>query len=294
MASHHVVAVVLSGVAGLALLTAPGVSPSVSAQSAPADLLNRLRETVARFQVESPSLVAREHYKQTVSYRRTDPFGQQAASRTLISELLMVRLPGEAGWISFRDVLEVDGRRVGDRERRLVDLLQKPNPSAVQQARQLAAESARYNIGGLARTINLPDIALEFLAMRHADRMSFTPAGSARIGEVQTTVMRFEERTGPSIIRDNTGRDLLLSGRVWIEPETAALMRTEVVLRDRGSAGNCVVDFGVDERLEIRVPTKMTERYTMAGSTIDAVAQYSDYRRFGVSTDEKLIKPPGI
>ena len=41
------------------------------------------------------------------------------------------------------------------------------------------------------------------------------------------------------------------------------------------------------------MPIKMTERYSMTGETIDAVARYSDFRRFTVSTDEKLTKPPG-
>jgi hypothetical protein len=49
----------------------------------------------------------------------------------------------------------------------------------------------------------------------------------------------------------------------------------------------------MDERLAIRVPSKMTERYETTTETIDGVAQYSDYRRFGVSTDETLGKPKG-
>lgn len=40
------------------------------------------------------------------------------------------------------------------------------------------------------------------------------------------------------------------------------------------------------------VPIKMTERYSMTGETIDAVARYSDFRSFTVSTTEKLTKPP--
>ncbi|MEY4094707.1 MAG: hypothetical protein RLZZ53_1906 [Acidobacteriota bacterium] len=282
------------GVIAFLLLSAPIASQVASAQSPDADLIQRVRDQVVQLQAQSPSLVAREQYKQTVSYRRTDPFGQQAASRELLSELLMVRLPGAAGWISFRDVLEVDGRKVGNREQRLVDLLQNPSPTALQQARQLAAESARYNIGNIPRTINLPDIALEFLSARHAGRMTFTVGERVRLGDQPAVMLRFQERTGPSIIRDNTGRDLLLSGRVWVEPASAALLRTELILRDRSSAGNCVVDFAVDERLKIRVPTRMTERYSASASTIDAVAVYSDYRRFGVSTDEKITKPPGV
>lgn len=280
--------------AGLILAITAGVSPSISAPTPAADLVTRMREQVLRLQADAPSIVAREQYKQTVSYRRADPFGPQAASRTLISELVMVRLPGTAGWISFRDVFEVDGRRLDDREKRLVELLQNPNPSALQQARQLAEESARYNIGSLPRTINVPDIAFEYLSARHAERISFSAPGRARINGVDTMVMRFSEHTGPTILRNSEGRDLQVSGRVWVEPDSGALVRTEVIVRDRNSAGTCTVDFAVDQRLGARVPLKMTERYDLprSASTIDSVAQYSDFRRFGVATDEKIVKPP--
>jgi hypothetical protein len=280
--------------AGLVTLTTTRISTSVSAQSPPEELLAKVRAFVVRFQQEAPSIVAREHYKQTVSYRRTDPFGPQAADRTLISELVMVRLPGTAGWISFRDVLEVDGRTVNDRERRLVELLQNPNPTAVQQARQLAAESARYNVGQLTRTFNVPDIALEYLSARHADRITFTRPERVRIGGREATSLRFSEDKGPTILRNPEGRDLRASGRVWVDSETAALVRTELIVRDRSSSGSCIVDFIRDERTGATVPAKMTERYNFSGGTIDAVAQYSNYRRFGVSTDEKLTKPPGV
>jgi len=264
-------------------------SATVVAQAPlPTDLLVKLREQVVRLQADAPSLVARERYLQTMSYRSA-----RAESRTLISELVMVRLPGTAGWMSFRDVLEVDGRQVNDRERRLVDLLQKPTADALGQARQLAAESARFNIGPLKRTINVPDIALEFLSARHDARIAFSAPERTRLAGVPTVVLRFEERTGPSILRNGRGGDLLVSGRVWVEPESAALVRTEVIFRERTTNGNCVVDFVMDERLGTRVPSKMTERYSVPGGTIDSVAHYSDYRRFSVSTDEKLIKPPG-
>lgn len=258
-------------------------------QSADLELLSKVRAHVALFQEEAPALVARERYSQNVTYRRGVP-----ESRTLVSELVMVRLPGTAGWMSFRDVLEVDGRPVNDRQRRLIDLLQAPSPGAVEQARTLAAESARYNLGSLPRTINVPDIALEFLSARHAARISFAEPERARVGGVQTVAIRFKEHTGPSIVRNRDGGDLLVTGRVWVEPNSAALVRTEVIVRDRRTTGSCVVDFVKDERLAIRVPSKMTERYDIPGATIGAVAQYFDYRRFAVSTDEKLIKPPPL
>jgi hypothetical protein len=106
-------------------------------------------------------------------------------------------------------------------------------------------------------------------------------------------VLKFEESAGPSIIRSVAGRDLLARGRVWAEPGSGAIVRTELLVEDRASNGSCTVDFGLDARLGIRVPIKMTERYRMTGETIDAVARYSDFRSFTVSTTEKLNKPPG-
>ena len=53
------------------------------------------------------------------------------------------------------------------------------------------------------------------------------------------------------------------------------------------------VDFGVDPRLGIRVPMKMTETYSATGESLDAVATYSDFRSFKVSTTQQLGKPPG-
>lgn len=274
----------------MSLLTAEA-STFVFAQSPSVDIVAKLREHVVRLQADLPSIVARERYQQTASYssHRIPP-----VSRTLISELVMVKLPGEGGWVSFRDVLEVDGRKLDDHQRRLVDLLQTPSPNTLQQARQLAAESARYNVGEVARTINVPDIALEYLSARHADRISFTQPEHARVAGRETAALRFREHKGPSILRNSEGRDLLVGGRVWVEPESGALVRTELIVRDRNSSASCIVDFVVDEKLRATVPSKMTERYSIPGATIDAVANYSDYRRFGVSTNEKIIKPPPV
>ena len=102
------------------------------------------------------------------------------------------------------------------------------------------------------------------------------------------------ESAGPSIVRDVRGAQSSCRGRVWVEPGSGAIVHTELLVEDRVSKGTCTVEFRMDPRLGIRVPIKMTERYDMTtGETIDAVARYSDFRRFTVSTDEKLTKPPG-
>jgi hypothetical protein len=253
----------------------------------PPTVVDSVRAFAQRYQRDAPSLVAREGYVQ----RLTTPRGGQEQVTT--AELVMVRLPGAAGWVTFRDVLTVDKRSIGDRETRLLKLLQSPEPDALTQARTIAQESARYNLGRITRTINVPDVALEYLQPRLGERVRFAVQRNDTIGGRPVVVLRFWEESGPAIVRDLRGADLRARGRVWAEPDSGAIVRTELLVEDRASRGSCTVDFGVDARLGIRVPLKMTERYSSSAELIDAVASYSDFRKFAVSTGETVVKPPG-
>jgi hypothetical protein len=262
------------------------ISP-VAAQSVP-DAVERVRAFAEQYQRTAPSLVAFEDYVQDATYT-----GRAPSHRVTTAELVMVRLPGAASWVTFRDVLTVDKRAIGDRQERLLKLLQSPEATALTQARKIAQESARFNLGNITRTINVPDMALEYLQPRHSARMRFEALRDETIEGRPVVVLRFSETSGPSIVRDLRGADLRARGRIWAEPGSGEIVRTELLVEDRASRGACIVEFRVDPRLGIRVPIKMTERYTMAGESIDAVAQYSNFRSFGVSTTEKLNKPPG-
>jgi len=268
----------------IASMLGPG-APAI-AQSAP-DAIASVQAFAQKYQREAPSLVAREEYVQSL----TTPRG--GTEQVTTAELVMVRLQGAAGWVTFRDVLTVDKRTVGDREERLLKLLQSPEPDALTQARKIAQESARFNLGRITRTMNVPDIALEYLQPRQGAHIRFEALRNDTIEGRPVVVLRFWEASGPSIVRDLRGADLRARGRVWAEPGSGAIVRTELLVEDRASRGSCMVEFGIDPRLGIRVPIKMTERYSMTGETIDAVATYSDFRRYTVSTDEKLTKPPG-
>ena len=265
---------------------AAGVLPA-AAQPDPS-LLARVQAFAERYQDEAPSLVAEERYVQNVTFTRGARTPQH---REMTSELVMVRLPGSAGWVMLRDVLVVDKRRLHDREERLLKLLQSPQADAFARATELARESARFNIGSVTRTVNVPDVAIQYLLPQHAARMQFDAPRSATIDGVDTTMFRFSEVRGPSIVRDPGGADVLASGRVWADG-AGEIVRTELILRGRNSSGNNVVDFRVDPRLSLRVPVKMTERYVASGESIDAVATYTNFRSFAVATTEKVTKPP--
>jgi hypothetical protein len=277
----------LAGLLVWAWASAAAAPASLQAQATP-DLIDRVRAFAGQYQREAPSLVALEQYVQNLTTSRGG-----ATQRELTSELVMVRLPGTAGWAMLRDVLTVDKHRLRDREERLMTLLQSPAATALSQAQAIAQESARFNLGRVTRTINVPDVALEFLQPRHAGRIRIDPPRKDVVDGVPVLVFRFRETTGPGIIRRTAGGDLLAGGRVWADAESGAIVRTELVVSDRSSRGTCTVDFRPDERLSIRVPVRMTERYVHPGETVDAVATYSDFRSFAVSTAEKLTKPPG-
>ena len=270
----------------LAIATASASVLAGAAQPGPG-LLERVQAFAERYQREAPSLVVEEHYLQNVSYARGRPL-----HRDMTSELVMVRLPESPRWVMLRDVLVVDRRPIRDREERLLKLLQSPQTDAFALATALARESARFNLGSITRTTNVPDVAIEYLLPKHTARMQFEAPRTVTLDGTTVAMFRFREARGPSIVRDPSGADVLAEGRVWVEPASAEIVRTELIVRHRHSTGRNTVDFRVDPRLAIRVPVKMTERYVIRGESIEAVATYSNFRTFTVATTEKLTKPP--
>ncbi len=275
------VALVVAGVMGTSALLGASQAPS-------ADPLARLRAYLVAYQHQLPSLVAEEHYVQTSS-----AVSGGAKKRTMRADLLMVQLPGNAGWVAFRDVYEVDQRPIRDREDRLLTLLQSPTGSTMAQARRLAEESSRFNIGRFSRTINVPDVALAFLHPDHQDKVTVESSRRTTVDGAEALLFRFRETAGPTIITGPTGQDLRAQGRVWTDTNSGAIVRTELTVSDRLSTAVCVVDFHRDERLGVLVPARMSERYTAASEYVTATATYSNFRQFKVSTAEAVGKPKG-
>ena len=121
--------------------------------------------------------------------QRRDRACRAVRHRELKSDLLLVRPVGADRWVQFRDVFEVDGRPVRDRNERLMKLFVTPSSATANQAEQIANESSRYNIGNLQRTVNLPVLALSILEPREsieirvqADRERRRRAGAQRGG----------------------------------------------------------------------------------------------------------------
>lgn len=187
-------------------------------------VVQRLASYVERYGPEASVIVASEKYSQTVVAN-----GRQLRPVFLESEFAIVEAAGETGWIGYRDVVEVNGRAVADRRDRLVTLLTTPGGDA--ELARILEESARFNVGPVARNFNLPTTALYFFHPRTIGRFAFTRKGTKTVGGVRVWVLTFEERQRPTLVGRRDGTDVPCSGEVWVVPDDGAVVRTRLRLR---------------------------------------------------------------
>jgi hypothetical protein len=258
------------------------------------DLVARAGAYVESFQRNFGTVVAEERYEQTL--RRVPGSSTTSVQRggggpthtVLVSDFLLVQVSGE-GWLPFRDVFERDGRQVRDRQERLSELFLKgASRSAFDQAKAIMDEGARYNIGNIARNINVPTLPLPFLTALHRQRFSFK-AGK-REDSNPGAVIEFRETGRPTFISTTGGRDLPVSGRFFVDERDGTVLRTELHAVDTGVEAHIDVTYEPDAGTGLRVPVKMEERFRRARDPMEVrgVATYSRFRRFQVNTTEEL------
>jgi hypothetical protein len=246
---------------------------------------------VDTFHTEFGSVVAEERYEQRIR-RGTGPISTRnrgPQETVLVSDFLLVQVPGE-GWLPFRDVFERDGSKVRDREDRLAALFLKGSDrSTFDQARRIMNESARYNIGSIERNITAPTLAIQFLTPLHRYRFRFTAAGRDDEG----TVIEFKETERPTFISTAGGRDLPVSGRIWIDEATGTIRKTHLDAVDTAVEAHITVTYRHDEPLGLWVPARMEERYRGGADSVQVTgtATYSRFRRFQVTTSEDVGPP---
>jgi len=225
-----------------------------------------------------------------------NPGGAAPISRRTRANIMTIGL-GARGWVAFRDVFEVDGRPVRDREERLVRILQNVTPDSLEQARQIAVESARYNLNPestrINRTINVPMTALLFLRAANQSRSSFRLGKPERVAGIPCVTLQFAERGQPRLIR--TSDDAAAQGTFWIDmANDGRVVKTEVRMQS-DSAGQSVrsqtaVTYARVDKLDLWVPVVMDEAYEVLSTrqTVTGHATYSDFREFKVITSSDI------
>ena len=279
----------------LALMVAPLASRAQ--EPTLADVLARATDYVDQFHDQLSGMVAEERYEQRSRAPVTIGFGRDPDRRRVLqSDFLLIRPDGEDRYYGFRDVFEVDGRAIRDRQERLTRLFLDPSLSADRQIKGMRMESARYNLGGVERNFNTPTYALLFLHSSYKLRFEFERVTdtSPRLGldppaDIDGVwVLRYTEAWPTTIIRGRDGRNLPAKGRFWIEPETGRVVITELIVDDAAVDATITVRYEADDTMGHLVPVEMRERYDnrRRGSRIDGTATYSRFRRFQVKVEE--------
>lgn len=255
------------------------------------DLLHRAGDYVRKYHVSLTTVVAEELYVQkatrTTKVSSADRWSLQAVGdddeeRTLRSDFALVRgAEGEDLWLAIRDVLEVDGQPVVEGLSRLDALLRDSRSGLQARALAIAIEQAKYNVGDVYRTINVPTLPLEFLLPDRQSRFRFKRTGTSTFSGISAVALAYEERSRPTFIHTPGGRDVLSRGTFWIDPANGRILKTELSTAEkRGLRFRITVTYGFEPRLDLLVPMSMHEEYADATAQVTATATYSNFRRF--------------
>jgi hypothetical protein len=284
-----------------------------------AAILDRAGQYVLAYGGDFSNILADEECRQI--YQPDDPV--RRAVRNTRANLFFITLPGPLPWAMFKDVWEVDGNRVRDREERLGRLFRDSPATAREHARAILEESARYNLGSVRRTVNIPTLALLFLHPDNQRRFAFVLKRTQSIQGTSVVEVTFSEHGRPTLVAGDTGEGAPVKGRVWIDPEGGTVVKTDadydVDPRDayHRSHARIVTEYRRELSLGILVPDRMKETYQSLAATspgfavlrnahekikdqrdgsgvltVEATTRYSAYRRFEVTTDETFTAAP--
>lgn len=268
------------------------------------ELLRKAAEYVAAYELALSTIVSEENYVQRLRESRD---GIVLESRQLRSDVLLATA-GEARWLWFRDVFEVDGRAVRDRDSRLAELFLKGATGSLEHALRITQESARFNLGKqLQRDINVPTLPLAAVKADNQPFSTFTLERYTRVDGVEAAQIAFADTPGDRMVR--TPDHASAHGRFWVARATGEVLKTEFELTTEGSHALIRVTYRKEPKLGLLVPASMLETYSLpvggvpadtgrlnadagvrsSGQTqvLEGVASYSKFRQFSVSTSIK-------
>jgi hypothetical protein len=280
----------IAPLAALALLAASVVP--LPAQTATETAVAEAGRYLQTFTQQVAGVVLEEKYLQQAQ-------GRVVSARELVSDLAIMADP-RFGWIEFRDVFEVDGEAIRDRQDRVVELFANPSPDSLAQAQRIVQEGARHNLNPVgvqfARTLNLPLAALMYLRNENQSRSRFQRESLDSIGGHRVLIVRFEETAEPRLIGsvDNAPA----RGSFWIEQGTGRVLRTRLEINSRRGTTNIQaiidVEYGEAPEVGLWLPRQMEENYNFSDgmnrplANIFGRAIYTNVRKFRVDVEENV------
>lgn len=238
-------------------------------QAGLATVLASVASGLAQYETASASVVAEEDYLQ--QFRAPLGVGMNATparalTRRLKSDVLVLTDPSY-GCFTLRDVFEVDGRSISDRDQRLERLFLTPTADVRQQAEAIANESARFNLNvsgvSMNRSINDPMAASLFLRAQSQHRSTFAIDREETSDGGPAVVLSFVEQAWPRLVRSPD--NVPMRGSAWIEASSGRVARTTLSFAlgtaETHTAVSIDVKYGEEPRNKRWVPISMDEQY---------------------------------
>ena len=174
-------------------------APATTGEPGLAEVLARAGRYVVGYEQALSMVTAEEEYVQRLRVAAGGPVRDQ---RILRSDVVFVRVEGTAlPWFLFRDVYEVDGHAVRDRQARLEKLFLQAPADALARAQAIADEGARFNLGRGTRNLNVPSLALTVLHPSVQARFAFERRGLVHVYGREFVEVAFRETSTPTLIR---------------------------------------------------------------------------------------------
>jgi hypothetical protein len=276
-------------------VTIPGPAAAREPQSL-VTVLTRAGAYVADFHRQLSTIVSEERYVQDWKAFRggRHPVTVDLQHRELVSDVVLVKPPGAAAWMTYRDVFEVNGTSLRDRSERLTQLFRHDSPSTDERIRTILDESSQYNIGDIQRNLNTPVYTLLFLEAANQPRFKWTRTTDRSLATVpqesetpgafrvatEIWIVAFDEKQSGTMIRTTNNKDFPAHGRFWIDPGTGRVLMSELRVQNRQIKATIDVSFQSEPLLGLLVPIEMRERYEgrLNGSLIEGHATYGRFR----------------
>jgi hypothetical protein len=256
-------------------------------------ILTRLSSYLSTYEERMSAVVAEEAYDQLYEHAVPSSPVQRTEHRSLTSDFVFLTVSGDLAWMGFRDTFAVDGEPVRDRDERLQRILSTGQADALTQAYRIANDNARYNLGGVTRTINVPTFALGLLEAKNRFRFKVRQNGTEAVDGHLLTRLEFRESRRPTIIRGVEGGDQPATVTALVDAESGAVHRTVVEItaaRNRSPLTTTItVGYREDPVMGMLVPHDMLESHvspavmSLNGFRITGRAVYTNYRRFQTS-----------
>jgi hypothetical protein len=262
------------GVACLAPLAGHAQAPPPARD----DLLRRVAAAVQVFVDDFTNVVAEEHYDQR--------FRLAAPQRRLTSDFLLVGYPGqEKLFLTFRDVLAVNGRPVRDQQERISKLFLEPFQDALRRAAEIEREGLQHSVAN-GRLMN-PLQVMAYLQGAYQENFTFRVGGLVPALGAGVREIAWEQAVPPGT------RVSVMRGKAWVVEETGRVVKTELQTGTAPAVRFTTTTFAVDPALRIDVPVEMHDAVpVLREDEFLGTARYSNFRRFQVRTEQDITVPP--